>query len=480
VRLVRARRLPICLLAAALLGGCDLGVPGDRFPLRPPPAGRLRPQALVVGLVGTLSGPDSWRGEDAFEGADLGVHVLNRERPGDARPFELRPLDDGGDPLEAAGLVEELAALESTVGIVYAGPPEGLARATEALESAGIPGILCYGDPLGAAASSGHVFQVSPPLAGQARRLVSYILGDRGYAKVGVIAERSPTGAAAVAALRASLDGAARREAVVHYAPGRRDLRPLLARLRRARVEVVVVQGSPAATTAALAGLRGLGAAYRSTAAARIASAPRAARSRRLRSGWWHPQVVGFDTAVSARTRGARPGTAGADTYVRGAHYLPLAPLRSFRRAFRDWWGMRPLGWQQRAYDAALMIGWAAGRGARRGDLAATLEGLRGGRFSGLPVTFGKEDHVAPGDSAVGLWVVPRPGIEVRERRTEPAFVSFPWVPLARTFTTAGGRTTLPASDWPALFGRSRYASRPPHYAGMLWGVRTPPSDPVH
>ena len=78
------RRLALVVVAAAAVA-CDTSVT-DRVPLSPPAASPLGRATLVVGLVGTLSGPDSWRGEDAFEGADLGVHELNRTRPPGLRP----------------------------------------------------------------------------------------------------------------------------------------------------------------------------------------------------------------------------------------------------------------------------------------------------------------------------------------------------------------------------------------------------------
>src|SRR4051794_39023249 len=48
--------------------------------------------------------PESWRGEDAFEGADLAVNVLNRTLgPGRAQ-FELVSLDDRGSASRATQL----------------------------------------------------------------------------------------------------------------------------------------------------------------------------------------------------------------------------------------------------------------------------------------------------------------------------------------------------------------------------------------
>ncbi|MGH9169123.1 MAG: hypothetical protein ACRD02_14980, partial [Acidimicrobiia bacterium] len=216
----------------------------------------------------------------------------------------------------------------------------------------------------------------------------------------------------------------------------------------------------------------GAGSRYRSRAFARLRGGP--ARGRR-----WRPQVVGFDEALSERIEGLPAGTVAADTYARGAHYLPIPSLASFRRAFRDWWSELPTGWEQRAFDAAAMIGWAAGR-SRRGDLAEVLEGLRSRRFAGLDVTFGPDDHTAVGQTSVGLWVVPHPAARVPERRAS-WFEELPWVPLARGFSIDGERTDIQPRDWKHLFRRPPPPRAPaPKFSRMRFGVTTGPTDPFH
>ena len=155
----------VVLLAATACESVTPRADPGRTP-RPRPTGDTR----VIGLVGTISGRDSWRGEDAIEGADLGVHDLNRRLGDNQVPFRLETLDDRGDPVRAATLISQLAAFEQTVGIVYAGPPDGLARAEGALAAAGIPGVLCFGDLYSARRLQPHIFQTSPPLLWQARR----------------------------------------------------------------------------------------------------------------------------------------------------------------------------------------------------------------------------------------------------------------------------------------------------------------------
>src|SRR5918996_4929219 len=184
----------ISAIAAALtmvVAACDSGDSPDGGVSSPPPDRGVPPisDALIIGFVGTMSGPESWKGEDAYEGADLAVHDLNENRGEDHRPFRLQHLDDGGDPETAVDMVRDLAELERTVGIVYAGPPEALPTAEAALASRGVPALLVYGDLYSSQALTAHTFQMGPSDLWQSRRMASYIANDRGYQKVAALVE---------------------------------------------------------------------------------------------------------------------------------------------------------------------------------------------------------------------------------------------------------------------------------------------------
>jgi ABC-type branched-subunit amino acid transport system substrate-binding protein len=474
------RWVALLVVALATVVACDGSDRDSIFPSRSPLASPSRSDSLVIGVVGSLSGPDQWRGEDAFEGADVAIQELNQARDEGEAPFELVVQDDRGDEATATRLVRELAASDRTVGIVYAGPIVGLPDAEPALAEAGLPAILCYGDLYGARLLTPHVFQASPSYVWEARRIASYLLRDRRYLRVGALVRDGMPGRVAVSAVRRALrERGGRLTTVQTYPTDDEDLRPHLLRLRRSRVEAIVVDASPAAAARVLDGLRGLRATYRSTRRARIASAanPRQARRHARR---WRPQVVGFDLFLApnvARTRMA--GTVASDTYARGAHYLPVPSFRKFRTAFRRWWDSDPLGWERRAYEAVRMIGWAAGRSEEGDDLARVLEGMRGARIGGLDVTFGPDDHTSVDQTTVGLWVVPRRGADARERGRLPD--QLPWVPLARGFSIDGERTDVLPADWRHLFKGSPPKNRPaPRISRSIFGVATPRRDPVH
>ena len=462
---------PLIFLAAAAiaLSACEPAPP--TVALRRPQSTPTSADTRIIGLVGTLSGAGSWRGEDAFEGADVGINALNRGLESGQSSFELVTLDDQGQPGRAARLITRLASDERTVGIVYAGPLDGLKGAEQALGEAGIPLLSSFSDVASRGTLTKHVFQIATPLSWEARRIGRYLLKDRRYLTIGALIDGTPEGKAAVMALRAALD---RGIDVERYEPETEDLRAPLERLREKAVEAIVVHGSPADFARTLRTLDAMGARYRTTSAARIASAP-PGRFSGPRSPW-QPQVVGFDDAISpSGLHRPPPGTVAAASFERGVHYLPIGSFREFREAYSNWWDSDPLGREQRAFEAVRILGWAVTTGAL--DLAVALERIPPVRFGGADITLSQTDHVIGASRDVGLWVVPRRGITVPERRLLPR--NLPWVPLARAFASRG-RTRLEKQDWTSLFAFIPPRSLAPRFQHMRVGVTTPASDPVH
>ena len=474
----------VAISTIVLLTGCQQDTPSS---LRPPVpvSSPSSTKTRVIGLVGTMTGPDAWRGEDAWEGAHLSVNVLNRSLREREPDFELVTLDDGGDAGTATRLVQELAGSDRTVGLIYAGPDEGLPGAEEALGAAGIPALTVYGDLYSARLLSAHVFQVGPPYLWQARTIARYLLNDRRYRRIGLLSEDSLTGQTARRSMTTALSelgGSVTASALLPNDPELvgRALKPL----GRKSVSAVVVQASPQVTEAVLAALKDRGYRYRTTKEAKLR--PRGVPG--ADGEFWHPQIIGFDTAVSPDLDPGvlSPGLVAADTYARGAHYLPIPSFERFHSQFADWWeGVldqpEPLGFERRSFEAVQMIGWAARRAPTGSDtdVAGVLEKLRGERFGGLDVTFGPDDHTSVDQTTVGLWVIPRPGIPIRERSELPS--SLPWVPLGRGFSIDLERTDVLPQDWKWLFRNAPPKQAPaPKISRALFGVSTGRKDPVH
>ena len=473
--------LAAVLLVVFVASACESADP-EAIPVRSPAPTPVSSEGPVIGVVGTMSGEDAHRGTDAFEGADLARHLLNKDNQPSALPFEVVTLDDGGDAQEATRLVEGLASDERTIGVIYAGPPEGLPPAADALEAAGIPAFIVHGDLYSARLLRPALFQISPPLLWQARRIVGYLTRDRAYRRLGAVVTPGLQGDTAVASLRAVLPKGVTL-AVERYA----DEEPagfddVVQRLEKRRVESIVLEGS----NLALLGLvRELGerlAEYKTTAGARTVTAPRSKSGKRTRRDLrgWAPQVAAFDEAMYPLETAQLPaGTVVSETYARGAYYLPIGEFRDFAQAFRNWWDAEPLGWERRSYEAVSLLGWAARRTEPGDSILSTLEQVRQTRFGGIRITLGPDDHTTAEQTAVGLWVVPRSGIEVAERDSIPP--SLPWVPLGRGFSTNGVRTDVFPEDWRALFRNPPPAEGPgPRIGSARFGVTTSRRDPVH
>lgn len=463
------------------LSACDAGGP-EVIPVRSPAP---TPESLtgpVIGVVGTMTGLHSHRGTDAFEGADLAVHLLNQGSRASQLPFGLVTVDDGGDPQEATRLVEELAADERTVGIVYAGPPEGLPPAADALEAAGVPALIVNGDLYSARLLRPALFQASPPLLWQARRIMAYLTRDRGYRRVGAVVSTGLQGDTALASLRGALPNGVRLVSERYDAETEPSFDDLVQSLKERRVESIVVEGSNLTLLGLVRELAERGAEYSTTAGARTVTAPRSRRGNRTRKDLrgWAPQVVAFDEAMYPLETAQLPeGTLIAETYARGAYYLPVGEFEDFADDFRNWWDAEPLGWERRSFEAVSLLGWAARRTEPGESLIGTLERVRQTRFGGIRITLGPDDHTTAEQTAVGLWVVPRPGIEVSERETISP--SLPWVPLGRGFSTNGIRSDVFPEDWRALFrDPPPPESAGPRIGSARFGVTTGRRDPVH
>ena len=475
------RGLAAVLVLLSVASACDSGDP-EAIPVRSPVPTPESSAGPVIGVVGTMAGSHAQRGTDAFEGADLAIHLLNQSSRSSELPFGLVTLDDGGDPQEATRLVEELAADERTVGIVYAGPPEGLPPAADALEAAGIPAFLVNGDLYSARLLRPALFQVSPPLLWQARRIMAYLTRDRGYRRLGVLVSEGLAGDTALASLRSALPGRVRVLPERYDPAAEPAFDDLVQSYKRRRVEAIVVDGSNLTLLGLVRALAERGAEYSTTADARTVTAPKSRRGKKTRKDLrgWAPQIAAFDEAMYPLETAQLPaGTVISETYARGAYYLPVGEFKNFASDFRDWWDAEPLGWERRSYEAVSLLGWAARRTEPDESLLATLERARQVRFGGIRITLGPDDHTTAEQTAVGLWVVPRSGIDVPERDSVPT--ALPWVPLGRGFSTNGDRSDIFPEDWRALFRNPPPSDGPgPRIGSARFGVTTGRKDPVH
>ena len=448
-----------------------------RTPVTSPESTRTR----VIGLVGSMSGPDEWKGQDAFEGADVSVQILNRSLDDNERMFELVTIDDAGDPAAARAAVEQLAANGQTVGIVYAGPEQVLPDMERFLASTKVPLLFTFGDLYSSQLLTPHLFQMAPAYLWEARVLARYLIADRRYRRIAALTSDSLSGGSARRSLQVALGE--RGESLLGseiLTDDERSLNRALDSFERKNVQSIVIEGGPSETEALLRVIDDRGSTYETTKLAK--QGPRGQKPG-ADGRSWAPQIVGFDSMISPDIDPEllTEGLVAADSYARGSHYLPIPSFEEYRRAFEDWWGEapEPIGWERRAFESVQLLGWAAGqyRSNRDVDHAAVLQEVERRRFGGLDITFGPDDHSAADQATIGLWVIP--ATRVPEAGSLPR--DLPWVPLARGFSIDGERTNVLNQDWKYMFRNAPPRNAPaPLFKRQKFGVTTGRSDPVH
>ena len=384
---MRGLRLPVTLLLviAVSITSCDRDID-------PPRSGdetgeRRKRTEAVIALVGTMSGPGSWRGPDAREGARLAVSDLNQSPLGSGLRWRLTVHDDRGRPRRSTRLVELAARRERTAGIVYAGTPRALPAAQETLERAGVPAFLCYGDLVGAGRLTDHVFQAGPPFVWQARLLVARALKDQTAGQVGALLEHSLMGRTAGQALKGALANNGKKLVATRtFAPGRwKGLPGALEDLRRGGVDTLFVEATVRE--------------FRHILEAFLAMRP--AASATSVSGW-RPRLFVFDLAVGPTWPMPPDGITAAESGAR-ATFLPGSAQR-FRRRFVQRWHHFPLGWQRRSYESVRLIAAARAGAEDDADLATALELGGVERIGSSVIRFSSRDHVTPERKSLSVW----------------------------------------------------------------------------
>jgi hypothetical protein len=151
----------------------------------------------------------------------------------------------------------------------------------------------------------------------------------------------------------------------------------------------------------------------------------------------------------------------------------------SFRARFLRAFGHPPSGRDQEGYEAIRVLARGLRATAGRGGeaLVEALEALPPRAFSGLPVSFGPDDHLFPSRDQLGLFAVAAPG-----ERLDPWMVRGRdvWRAVMRTFTYDGERTNLLDADRRALFPFWRRHRPAPEYWRARYGIVSGPADPRH
>jgi Periplasmic binding protein len=330
----------------------------------------------------------------------------------------LEVTDPGADPVSALR-----AAVESRPpAVLVVDRPETITAARPEIETAGVPVVLVGGDLYSSRSLFRHAFQVSVPLAWQARVLAHYLATDRRYEAV-AIAGPDPGGVLAAALAEEGLQPAG----------GVSDAEAIL---------TAAAHPSPGAPADA--------------------------------------QLALFSGALE-RT-GDVPGGAVACAPYTWAGWADMIPrVHAFRERFADRFGRDPLGSEQEGYEAVRALAEAIARtGGRGGDaLIRALETFREETYSSIPIRLGPDDHVLAEQSQLGLFTTVA-GSEEKPSSGE-AIGPLPWRALMRTFTTDGRRVNLLDRDKRIFFPGWRPKEPSPYFWRSRFGIVTrSDEDPLH
>lgn len=225
-------------------------------------AGRAEAQ-VRIGLSVPLTGPDAAFGQGLRLGAEQAVADLNRAGGVNGQRLVLVVADDAGDGKQSLAVARRFAA--ERIGLVVGPFNAGVAGlAMPAYEEAGIVAVTPgTGYPGLTARGLWNVFRTVPNEAEQGTLAGAYLLGRHAGQRIGLVHDKSPFGRGLTEGVSRTLKAAGQPEAAFEtLSRGERDVSGLVARLKRARVEVVYFGGLAADAAVLLRGLReaGLGA----------------------------------------------------------------------------------------------------------------------------------------------------------------------------------------------------------------------------
>jgi ABC-type branched-subunit amino acid transport system substrate-binding protein len=457
--------LVVALFAACTSeGGAPPASPGPGPTVSP--TSSPGPQPLVLDVVtdvdqtlGATPLPNSY-----LDGMRLAVSQINTGRGVGGRPVELAVHDHSVERGSATGLVRDLLGGDPTV-ILYVGPGTTLSPLRAEFAETGTPVVLLGGDLYTNRGLFPQVFQTTIPWEWQANVIARYVVTDREAEDV-VFLGSGPEARSARGALRDALEywGG---DLDAGFDDRSRDPGTGLARaFRRAgRADWVVVFGDS------------LDALELTNALEEGASIDRTSDPKD------RPGISGPSSLLvpSERLAHPEPGTTACMTYTWSGWAEPIPRVGKFRAKFQAFSGRLPTGLEQEGYDAVrTVVAALRGTGGEGGaTLTGALEEEIGERtFSGFPIDLGPDDHLFAPRDELGLFAVPGPQDELDPWLGEgsPA-----WMPLMRTFTYDGMRTSVLNQDRRVFFPFWNENLPGPKYWRSRYGITTRSGqDPLH
>jgi branched-chain amino acid transport system substrate-binding protein len=248
----KVKRIGIALLIVSIvvanLTGCSQPVapaPAEEAPSTSEEPSALSGEPVKIGYIGALSGNSADMGEPGRKGIVMAIEEANAEGGIGGRPIELVALDDEANPAKSVTQANKLVQQDKVV-VSIGGPNSGTVLANrEVFFKANIPVVVAIGT-VDALVDPEHptfktTFRVSAYDSYMINLMASYVK-DKGFQKIGVIADTTAYGQASVNTVQRifSEKGIPVSEVVTHEVAAT-DLTSQALKLKNANVDIVYI-----------------------------------------------------------------------------------------------------------------------------------------------------------------------------------------------------------------------------------------------
>jgi ABC-type branched-subunit amino acid transport system substrate-binding protein len=453
------RRLANLLIVAVLAGACtsqEPGTPPSPSPAVPSPTAAPGPEPVILDVVADL-GPTEGLPNSYVDGMRLALNQINSGRGVEGRPVELALHDHGGDSAEATRLITGVLTGGPTA-VLYAGPGTALSPLRAQFAESGAPVFLLGGDLYTSRGLFPQVFQTTIPWEWQANAIARYAVTDREDDDV-VFFGTGPEASVARDSLEDAMSywGGDLDDSFVIRSGGTPGRDPYLRALAADRV---VTFGTDVDSPLDLV-----------KAVEEMAQAEGETRL---------PGFTASSALLGQELLASLPDGVTACYPYTWSGWAQLVPrVGEFRDKFLAFTGRLPTRLEQEGYDAirTLVLALRQTGGLGGPKLIDALEETQDRTFSGFPIYLGPDDHLFAPRDELGLFAVPGPedDLDPVDQGGES------WMPLMRTFTYDGERTSVLDRDRKVFFPYWNKNLPGPKYWRSRYGIVTRPGqDPLH
>lgn len=220
----------------------------------------IRAGEIALGLLVPLEGPQAGTGRALQLAAEIAVEQANREGGYQGRTFVLQTRSTSGPWGKASGEVVRLLYSDQVVALITSMEGATAHLAEQVANKAGAPVLTLSPDSTTTEINLPWIFRLVPSDREQAALLVEELTVRRGFKKVALVAQQNRDARLGAAAFRAAAPGSLQVVALpLPEEPTGAEVRLLVERLKRERVQSLVLWTEPAAAGKVVRQLRQAG-----------------------------------------------------------------------------------------------------------------------------------------------------------------------------------------------------------------------------